>query len=500
MSVRSNWLDRAVSFMSPERGMKRTRARLLQNVYQRAMEKRGYDGASSKRRLSTWGTSSKSINAENRSALGKLRSRSRDLVQNEPFAKNAIRILANNIVGAGIIPKFSHKETQQLWKSWGEQIKCSADERMNFYTVEWLIAHSIAESGEIFVRRRRRPASWKLQVPLQIEVLEADFIDTQKGARLDGGGFIIQGVEFDRWGRRAAYWLFDEHPGEGSFGNWKTMNSKRVPADEIHHIFESLRPGQVRGIPWLSSCIVRLHDYSDFMDATLLRQKIAACFTAFIQRMEGPEGEEACPKDSTIDKLEPGAVEHLGPGETISFPQVPNAASFVEVSPAMLASVAAGLGITYEELTCDYSRVNFSSGRLGWARMGKNLDAWRWHMLIPLFCNPVADWFIESAIASGKMSNEPEMANRLWTPPRREMIDPTREIPAQISAIRAGTTTLAAVLRESGEDPKEVLAEIAEYNEEIDRLGLVLDSDGRKMMKAGILQPEQEADKIKEAA
>ncbi|MFN3499927.1 MAG: phage portal protein [Pannonibacter indicus] len=43
---------------------------------------------------------------------------------------------------------------------------------------------------------------------------------------------------------RAAYWLFDKHPGDltGYHGT-----SKRFEAAHVDHVFESLRPGQTRG-------------------------------------------------------------------------------------------------------------------------------------------------------------------------------------------------------------------------------------------------------------
>ena len=81
-------------------------------------------------------------------------------------------------------------------------------------------------------------------------MIEPDFIDTTKDSALDNGGLIRQGIEYDRTGRRSAYWLFDEHPGENHL-RMTNFTSSRVPADQIIHCFRRDRPGQSRGIPWL---------------------------------------------------------------------------------------------------------------------------------------------------------------------------------------------------------------------------------------------------------
>ncbi len=71
----------------------------------------------------------------------------------------------------------------------------------------------MVEAGEVLVRRRLRRASDGLPVPLQLQVLEADFLDATKSNNV-GAGRIVQGIEFDPVGKRRAYWLHPEHPGD----------------------------------------------------------------------------------------------------------------------------------------------------------------------------------------------------------------------------------------------------------------------------------------------
>ena len=149
--------------------------------------------------------------------------------------------------------------------------------------------------------------------------------------------------------------------------------------------------------------------------------------------------------------------------------------------------IAAGFGITYEALTGDLNNTSFSSGRMGWLEFNRNIETWRWHMMVPQFLNPVWKWFVQSASASGTRM---EGIIAQWTPPRRELIDPSKEINATIDAVRGGVMSLSEAIRENGYDPEEVMLEMQQDNEQIDKLGLVLDSDPRKITGAGQLQSE----------
>ena len=41
----------------------------------------------------------------------------------------------------------------------------------------------------------------------------------------------------------------------------------RVPAAEVMHLFRSLRPGQLRGVPWMANAFVRLWELDQYDDA-----------------------------------------------------------------------------------------------------------------------------------------------------------------------------------------------------------------------------------------
>jgi capsid protein len=141
-----------------------------------------------------------------------------------------------------------------------------------------------------------------------------------------------------------------------------------------------------------------------------------------------------------------------------------------------LRRIAAGLGLSYEALTGDLSETNFSSGRMGWLEMQRTIEHSRWHVHIPQFCDGIAAWWAERAVQAGIDARETTWR---WTPPRREVVDPSREYPAMRDAMRAGIFALPEVHRSLGYETADVLAEIDATNKELDRLGIKIDSDAR---------------------
>jgi capsid protein len=136
--------------------------------------------------------------------------------------------------------------------------------------------------------------------------------------------------------------------------------------------------------------------------------------------------------------------------------------------------VAVGYGISFESLTGILSEVNFSSARMGWLEFNRNVARWRWNITVPQLLDPVHGWFREMCQV---MLGVRGPARMVWTPPRREMVNPKEEIGWLKDAIRAGFMTLSEVQRSFGFVPLELLDELqADIQAAKDR-GLVLDID-----------------------
>lgn len=481
-----NLIDRMVGYLAPKTALRRAYYRTRLDVVAQ------FEGASKADRVSRWRTRSTSANSEARPALRLLRDRSRDLVRNNPYAAAAVREIPAHTVGDGIIPRARGRTPEQTQrvearaKRWFDTPACDANGMHNFYGLENQIMRAIVESGEVLVRRRRRRASDGLPVPLQVQVLEADHLDMLKDGMISpSGNRIIQGVEFDRLGRRVAYWLYPDHPGEALIYSRSTQ-SVRVPAEDVLHIYRMDRPGQVRGVPWASPILIRMRGFDEYQDAHLERQKAAACYAGFIYTPPEAMFDTGEQQETTLpEKLEPALFEELPGGRRIEFSDPPGVEGYDEYSTVTLHGVSTGYGIPYFVLTGDLRNVNYSAGRMGWLSFQRDIGQWRWHMLIPQLCEPVWRWFAEAQVVAGI---ESEWVPGDWTPPRRELVDPSREIPAYTDAMRAGSLTLYENIRQQGWDPEDFLREVEEGNRRLDELGIVLDSDPRKTSTSGLRQ------------
>ena len=294
----------------------------------------------------------------------------------------------------------SAKQADRLWLDFAAT--ADADGLTDFAGLQALIVRGLVESGEVLVRLRERRTEDGLPVPLQLQVLEADHLDSWKTGELADGGFILQGIEFDALGRRRAYWLYPTHPGDGRGG----LVSHRVPADRVLHLFERLRPGQVRGVPWFAPVMLKLRDLDAYDEAELVRKKIEACFAAFVT---GVQDEETLGKARTepdgarIETFEPGMIEYLEPGRDVKFASPSASGGYAEYMRMQLHAVAAGVGLTYELLTGDLSQVNYSSIRAGLIEFRRRMEALQWQLLVPGLCQPVWRRFVLAAQAAGKL-------------------------------------------------------------------------------------------------
>lgn len=454
---------------------------------------RRFDGASKTSRFSQWRRPGSSADSALVMNLPLLRNGSRDLTRNNPWVEKALTVIESNTVGTGITGQIvapneaQRKSLSNLWWDWAMTSAIDADGRLDLIAIENLIIRTIAESGEVLIRRRYRRASDNLPIPVQIQILEPDHLDSRQDRQLENGGEIKNGIEFDKRGNRVAYWLLDHHPGDASLylKNWQSI---RVPASDVIHAFDTKRAGQTRGYPWVAAAIRRLKDFDDYEDAQLVRQKIAACFAGFIHDMNiagtgGATGlDKTGPTEDQLEYLQPGLFERLPPGKDIKFASPPGVQNYGEYTANILRGAAAAYGITYESMTGDYSNVNFSSGRMGWIEMGRNVQRWQNSVMRVQVLERIARWFFGGATLAGYNSSE---AYIKWMYPRREMLDPTREVPAKIKEIRAGLTSLKRAHAERGYDSEEIFAEIEEGNKVLDEKNFVFDSDARRVNIAG---------------
>ena len=456
------------------------------------MGRRSFHGAETNRLTEGWRLSGGGPEGDLKAALPLLRRRHQDLVDNNEWAQRAVDVIASNWVGAGIMgqpPGNRNSSRAAVWQEWAGTTACDWSGRLTLGGLQELWAKTIATRGSVLIRWRSNPDMVRDGLPpFQLETLEPDWLDTTTTWVRNGA---LGGVQYDESGRVSGYWLRDHHSMD-SMGI-RSGRAGFYPADQVIHAFEQRRPGQYDGIPWGTAAMLRLRDVSEYESAELLRQKISACFAGFL------EDADAEPDDALsleLDTIEPGALERLPPGTRMTFGTPPTTRDQVPWLRQQLYAVAAGYGISFEALTGIYSEVNYSSGRMGWLEFHRNVARWRHGIMIPQILDRVARWFDRSC------REDLNMAVRrgpwMWTPPRRELLDPSRDIPALVESVQAGFTSLSEVQRSLGWVPSALLEELKVDLEQAREAGLVLTVD--KSRDPNLLFATQETADTEDAA
>jgi lambda family phage portal protein len=481
-----NWLDRAISWVSPQAGLKRIRARALAEVVL------SYEGVRSERRQGGWNTTGSSGNAEIGAASYKLRANARDMCRNNAHARKAKREWAKRAVGYGMKPRpltgdrILNERIKGLWDQWS--VQCCSDHRINFSAAQKLIVSSCYESGEVLIRLWDRRPEDGLAVPMQIQILEADYIDDAKTQQIESG-YIIQGVQFDPIGRITGYWLFGNHPGEVTKTSLRgSLFSKFVPVENVLHHLEIDRPGDVRSVTRFASVIAKLRDLDEYSDAEIVRKKVEACLAAMVTQAEGTEGPSlggiAVDADGKkIESLNPGMVMYGSPGTDVKFYAPQASGDFSEHKKTELREVAVGLDIPYVVLDDNLEAVNYSSYRGGQIAFRDAIEEYRWNWFIPQVLDPIWRRFIQKLYVMGEVP-EPNYSVQ-WDPPPFDLLDRGAEAEADRQELQTGKKTWPQLISEQGNDPEVQIEEIRKWKERLEEAGVTFakstsDSGGKE--------------------
>lgn len=474
-----------------------------------------FEGASHGRRMLGWRASNAGPNQVVSGGLETLRKRSRDVCRNSAIASSAINTLTRSLVGFGISARPTVDDAQTkaklnaLWAAW---CRVADADGGDFTALQQLAVRSWLESGEVFLRIRPRRIEDDLPVPMQCQLIESDCLplhDVDQFVGLPAGHVIRQGIELDKLGRRVAYWFLRNHPEDMPLESLSNINAvSRIPADQVVHLYEPTRPGQLRGVPMLSPVLAKLRDIDNLNDAVLTRQQLANLFTLFVTKplpsgsadvMTGLAYEGTA--DNPLSGLEPGSTMELLPGEDVKFSEPPDAgANYGEYIRSQLLELSAGVGMPYEFLTGDVKDVSDRTMRIGVNEFRRGCEAKIWGVIVPRFLDKVrASWAMLAYIAGALSQSEADAALTVtWAPQAWPYMHPTQDIQARKMEVDAGFRSRASVISERGDDPEAVDTERADDKARV--AGLGLQSPDEQKAAAEIAKLEAEATAASKAA
>jgi len=466
--------DRFVEWMNPAAGLGRLKGRVMM------AEVGGYAGGKRDRRATrNWRPKQTSVNEELSYDLPDLRTRSRDLARNVPIATGAINTVVTSVVGDGLVLQSQIDQealglTPDQAESWQRQAerefaiwsrRPDFTSRLNFDELQELVFRAVLESGDIFVARRRRKDRQDTY-GLKLQLIEADRVSNENNG--SNSSTLVDGIELDTDGVPVAYHISSRYPddvGRGVKREWRRFEagSSLTGQPQILHLYKQLRPDQARGIPYLSPVVEAIKQLGDYAEAEVRAAVISAMFTVFVKPgMVSDDGDadfvgttEGVDPNSEI-ALGNGAIVDLGPNEDVVFadPKRPNTA-FDGFVTAMSRHIGVALELPYEMLLKSFT-ASYSASRaaleMAWQmfRTRRSWLAWK-------FCQPVYEWVITEAVASGRLSapgyfDDPIIREAWlgsdWIGPSRIQLDPGKEAAADLIDLGMGVTTRQQIIME----------------------------------------------------
>ncbi len=441
---------------------------------------RRFEGARIDRLTADWFATQASINEELRGDLDRLRSRARQLVNNNDYARKFRGMVEANIVGPdgvrlqariedrpGSPDRLANAAIESAWAEWAAG--CDITGRMSLRDLCEQLVGGLPADGEFLVRMvKGSPAGNKFGFALQ--AIDVDRIDTAFNGSY-GGNAVVMGVEVDDYRRPLALHLFSAHPSDGARTGRQRI---RVPMDELIHAFRVERAEQCRGIPWMAPGMLSLHHLGNFMLSALLAAEHGANHYGFFQTPDGQAPALAAETDGgqAITTSQPGTYDTLPAGTTFiahesKYPEQ----AFGPFAKTCLQRIATGWRVAYHSLANDLEGVSFSSIRSGTL---EERDRWSsdqsW--FIGAFMEPVFRAWLQMALLSGAITmpngsalpaaKVSKFSRHEWQPRRWDWVDPRSDMESKVMAVQAGAMAPQQLAATMGNDFEEVLKQIGD--------------------------------------
>lgn len=449
-------------------------------------QKRFYDAGGFDRLNRNWSAVNDSAQSTDRNYRDIIRARSRDLERNSDLMNANIHPWVRNIVGKGFTleAKTDNKEfnsaIEELWVKWCKKDNCDITGSQSFWEMARMAVRRKRVDGGIIFVKCYTPGG---VVPFKLQALEVDELDLTQYAPKTEGNRVIEGVEYDRYNKAVGYW-FAEYDIDG----YKKLAPRYVPRENVIFYFSKIRPSQIREMPEMAASIGRIKELNGFVEASSIKERIAACLSVFIKKALPSSGLGRTPsnnggKKANYNELElsPGLVTQLEAGDDIQVVNpgagATNGNGFIK---QILRIIAAGLGISYEATSRDLSEANYSSARQAMIEDEETFMP-EAEKLKDEFLDETYTSFVISAVIAGKVKC-PDFWGRIdyytahkWNKKPKKWIDPAKEANANKIALSSAQKSLIDIWSEDGKDYETVIDEMKKVQEYAEKVGLKFD-------------------------
>lgn len=459
--------------------------------------------------------------------------RSRDMALNDGYSAGAVALHRDSIVGSQY--RLNAKPDYRVLGAdaeWAEEFALTAETRFNlaadaedcwfdaagqltFTGMTRLMVGAFVYTGEVLATaewvKDGRPFNTAIQLVSPDRLSNPDGIGDDRTLR--------RGVKKNARGRPVGYYIRQGHPTD-----WYDNRSDKwsyIPAfkpwgrKQVIHIIEPQQIDQTRGIAEMVAALKHARMTKKFAEITLQNAVINASYAAAIES-ELPNadlvtamggGEEGFQKalaeylgmlDSYLGaaenvQIDGAKIPHFFPGTKLNLKPMGNPGGVgSDFEASLLRKIAASLGVSYEELSRDLSRTNYSGWKAGASITGRTMGA-RKKMVADRFANNVYQLWVEEEIAAGNLPLPPRR-NRTdfyrdnglakaaytrcqWVGSGAGQIDELKETQAAMLRVKAGFSTYELECAKLGRDYREIFEQRAREERLIGSLNIPINLD-----------------------
>jgi len=288
----------------------------------------------------------------------------------------------------------------------------------------------------------------------RLQLIEAQSIATPAG--MQGDETVFDGIRFDpRTGRAISYFIGNEK----TQGNLTDVRS--IGSDSIVHIYEPNRPGQLRGLPFVSAVINDLHDLDDLQKLEMEACKLGASVAQVVKTdsgevqasnlRAGTAGTSQNTAENYYEQVFGSGVKVLKNGDSFEqFATERPGVNMREYWRQLTEKVCAGVGIPYVLVYPESMQGTVYRGALDMSAVWFKSR----HQVMASAARRIYEYVMEYAIKNDPALND---APSDWyevsiTAPRSPNVDVGRNSAAQLAELEAGIVTYDEVYGARGLD------------------------------------------------
>lgn len=489
----------------------------------------GFEGASRlNTQLALWSPPLQSADAQILPDKDTLDARAQDLQRNDGYIHGAVQGQKDSIVGAfyrlNAQPDY---EYLGLDEEWAEAFQKAVESRFNLVSESsscWLDASGKLTFSEMIrlglgvamlSGENLATVEWLKEggrpFKTAIQMIDPIRLDNPTGALpIDGWR---KGVKVNKYGRPLKYAI--RKSIQGDYWNFHqqfdhTIVDAKKPwgRKQVLHYFEPHRIDQSRGISDLVAILKQSKMVGKYQDIVLQNAVLGATYAAAIES-DLPSSEafetmgagdnsmnawaanylsaiNAYTGDSKNMHIDGLKIPHLYPGTKLKLMSAGQPGGIgTNYEESLLRHLAAGLGMSYEEFSHDFTKTNYSSARAAMGQTQKGMQSKK-KTHADKFATDIYGLWFEEQMNAGEFDdvlpkNAPNFYEKLnrdaylkckWIGAARGQIDELKETNAAIARIAAGLSTYEKECARFGDDFRDVLKQRVREQKMMDDMGL----------------------------